>query len=145
MDLVASVQSVGGSVDLLGQIKTYLINSKIKLFKMALVPSPITPVADFNTNEADFAGYAAVTVAAFSAVAIDADERAVIVSPRAFFQATDGVTPNSIGGAWLETAAGVLIEYVTFPQPLQMSAALAYIAATWFFRQPGAGNVMVEN
>lgn len=108
--------------------RTALALSPLKLFKSSFTPTPTSVVADFDAAEADFTGYASVALS-WSAVGLDANNEYQMISTRAFFQATDAVTPNEIGGAWLELASGALYEYWVFDAPVDMSAALAFVGA----------------
>jgi len=134
-DLTAAAELAG-----LTAKRTALALANLKLFKSDFTPTRDSVVGDFAAAEADFTGYAAVALS-WSAVGIGADLRPTIISTRAFFQATDAVTPNEIGGAWLETAAGALYEYWVFITPISLSDALAYIGAVVTGQYPDADDL----
>lgn len=140
-----TTESRAGSVALLGLERTALATGKIRLFKAPFVPNPTTTQAEFVAQECGFGGYAAVVLGAWNAVGIDQSGQAQCGSSDAFFQATDAVTPENVGGAWLETATAGLYEYCVFPVPIPMVAALQFIAMNWHLRQPGPGFVDVES
>jgi hypothetical protein len=121
--------SGAGLADQLGLYKTYLAAAKVRLFKSSFVPTPDSDVAAFIAAEANFAGYAA-GLPTYSAVGIDATGNYVFVTSRLFYQATDAVTPNDIGGFWLESAGGVLQCFGIFAAPISLNAALKFLALT---------------
>lgn len=90
--------------------KTALVASVVRLFKSALVPTPSTPKADYVSNEADYDAYAAITIAAWLGPILAPGSGFEILSPLVLFScgAADQVVPNTIGGFWLEDAAGVV-------------------------------------
>jgi hypothetical protein len=126
--------------------------AKLRLWVVGFAPNPNSTEADFEANEASFTGYAAVTLT-WSAIGIDAANNAAAVSNRAFFQATDAVTPNRIAGAWIDvtTAPGppaidIAPDYYPFDNPVEMGAALDFVAVTITKQQPNeAGFAVVES
>lgn len=123
------MSSQAGQVVVLGAVRTFLSGAKCKLFQSSLIPTPTTLQAAFAAAIATFTGYADFVIV-WSAVGIGADGNAYIVGSRAFFQATDGVTPNTLGGFWLEDAGGDLLCYGVFSSPIPIEAALDFIAIT---------------
>lgn len=106
---------------------TLLTGAMLKLYQSSFMPGQSNVIADFTAAEADFNGYAAVALT-WSPVAIGVDGNFVIESNRAFFQATDALAPNQIGGCWVETAGGDLIGFFQFDPPVNMTLALQYLA-----------------
>lgn len=119
-----------------------LAGAELHLYQSTFVPDENSLLADFTAAEADYTGYASV-VLTYSAIALDEDGGYVAVTNRAFFQATDAVSPNTIGGAWVETAGAGLIEYFPFAVPVPMTEALASMAALGFIRNPGPDQLYV--
>lgn len=135
-----------GAVESLTELLAGLVGTaaSLRLFKAAFAPTPLNVEADFEAAECDYAGYAAVPLT-WSAVGLDTAGTASTAASRAFFQATDGTTPNLVGGAWVsvETAVGppavrVSLDYYLFPAPVPMSAALAWLALTLVKQQPSS-------
>jgi len=141
---VAGLQTIEGSVEALTELLAGKIGTagKVRLYLAAFNPGPASVEADFEAHEASFTGYLAVALT-WSAVALDDQNRAVAVSLRSFFQATDGAHPNLIGGAWIDvtTAAGPpaidrAVDYYQFPAPVPLNGALDFVAVTITKRQP---------
>lgn len=102
---------------------------KLKLFQSTFHPTNVSAKADFAAHEATYAGYAAQALA-WSADGFGVDGNWLQVSTRMFFQSTDAVTPNEIGGGWLEDNAGNLTEYFTLTTPVELDAAGKFMAVT---------------
>jgi hypothetical protein len=140
------VQTNGGNVDSMGIRRTNLAAAKLRLFLQSFVPTPASLQAAFLAAEATFTGYpAGGIVVTWSAVGVDAEGVATMIGSRSFFQATDAVTPNLIGGAWLETAAGLVEEYCVFQPPVDMTFALAWLGVTPIENEPIPSLMSVEN
>jgi len=95
--------------------KTRLANSVVHLFKSEFLPSPTSDKAAFLAAEADFDGYAPITIAAWLDPVLFGQGYAT-PAPTQYFRwehDTDDVG-NSIGGAFVVSAAGDLILYTTF-------------------------------
>lgn len=107
-----------------------------KLYKAGWAPDADSVAADFDAHEADFTGYASTTNGGagrlWSGPAIDQAGNVGIVSPSNYFQATDAVAPNMIGGMWIEKTAGDVYRRIPFPEPVDMTAALRFLDATFF-------------
>lgn len=104
------------------QMRADLANSEVHLFQSTLVPDTSTTLAQLQAEEADYDGYAPITVAAWLGAIMSAAGGASIQAPTVQFEYVDGVnhTGNIIGGFWLETAAGVLVAIGTFDTPIPM-------------------------
>lgn len=94
-----------------GVVKTTLALAKLRLFKEGLVVSQFTTKEDLEDAECDFDGYTGggYTLTAWSGPLYATGGGAVITSPLtnvAFGPASDPPVTNSVGGWWIETAAG---------------------------------------
>jgi len=101
---------------LAGLVRTALAASKIRLFQSTLVADDLTDLATLEAAEADYDGYAEIALAAWGAV-YQSPLGAATQSPQVQFQPTGSVVTNSIGGAWIETAGGIVIQIVKFDDP----------------------------
>lgn len=138
------VISDGGQVFSLGLLRTALLAAKLKLYQSTFTPTRSSLIADFNAAEADFTGYAAATIV-WSAVGIDAGNNARSTGSRAFYQATDAVTPNVIGGCWLEDSTGVLVGYYPFTAPVGIPAALSFVSVSVVIGPQGPVTADIES
>jgi hypothetical protein len=73
----------------------------LHLYQSTFTPTPANVAADFLAAEATFTGYAPQALT-YGAVGVDATGVPTALSDRAFFQATDGASPNQIGGCWVQ-------------------------------------------
>lgn len=122
--------------------------ARVRLFKAIFAPVPSSVLAQYVANEADFHGYAPVTVAAWDPVGLyDGGSQAGFSNDTSiFFQNDDGSDSNDIGGGWLEdTPAGPALphvyRYFIFPIPVVLGAALAAINLEILLKYPGPGVV----
>ncbi len=102
--------------------KTRLANSVLHLFQSSFTPTPNSTLADFTAAEADFDGYAGITIATWSDPVL-AGQGFAIYAPTQTFRwehDTDDVG-NQIGGAYLVTSGGVLYQYTKFDPTLNVS------------------------
>jgi hypothetical protein len=114
---------LAGSIWLAGVARTALANSKLKLFQSSLVPNVNTTKAELDAAEADFSGYAEITLTAWGVPYTVAAGGAAINSPCGQFDTDDPTTvTNNIGGAWVETSGGVLVIIDSFPDVIPMNA-----------------------
>lgn len=109
----------------IGELKTVLALSKVRLFKDSLVPSVSTVKADLEAAEADYDGYTAggETITAFLGELLDPAGGASITAPTVqfdFVSANPTVNTNNVGGFWLEDAAGAVRVIGTFAAPIPM-------------------------
>lgn len=112
-----------GQVWLAGITRTALANSVVSLYQSTITPSVLTTKALLEAAEADYAGYAPLTVANWGAAFLSALGGAIQM-PVQQFQCTGGGVENVIGGAWVETAGGVLVSIIP------LSAVKAMVTAT---------------
>lgn len=115
-----------------------------KLYQSTFTPDENSIVTDFDAAEADFTGYAAGTLG-MNAVAPDTDGGYVSISDSMFFQASDAVAPNTIGGVWFENSGGSLLSFYPFPSPIGVTGALNYISLLLALRAPGADELTVNS
>jgi len=104
--------------------RTALAASEIKLFQDTLpAPSPSTPLTDYDTNEADFSGYAAEAVATWSAPIFAPGTGYMISSTLVQFDFDSGMgsVANNISGCYLVDAGGDLRQVVIFTDPVPIS------------------------
>jgi len=114
---------LAGSIWLAGIARTALAGSKLKLFQSSLTPNVNTTKAELDAAEADFTGYAEITLTTWGAPYTSSAGGAAINSPCGQFATTDPTTvPNNIGGAWVETTGGVLVIIDAFPDVIPMNA-----------------------
>lgn len=107
-----------GALHNIGLIRTDLAMCKVKLFKNDIIISPATVVGDLV--EADFGGYVAKTVTALLPAYLDSIGGASAQIGTVQFDC-DGTAPdNVVFGAWVETAAGVLILVIKFDAGVPM-------------------------
>lgn len=104
-----------------GERRTALAASVVKMFKSSLVPDENTVLADLDAAEADFDGYAPVTLTTWGAPILGPVSGYAIYSPGFQFtsDAPNAVT-NSIGGLYLVDAGGLLRGVTTFAEALPM-------------------------
>lgn len=146
MDVViAGRMSDTGKQKELADRLTDVLLGELHLYQSSFIPTEQSLLADFTAAEANFVGYAAHEIV-MSAVAPDSDGGFVSVSNRAFFQATNDVTPNTIGGAYVTTnAAAALRGFFEFPVPIPLTEALAYLAAVLFMRAPEPDTLNIDS
>ncbi len=127
------------------ELGTRLVNCQMMLFKSGFVPSTLTELADIEAQEADYTGYARVTIAAWGNP-IDSDVGgAQITAPTVQFSlAADPALGNTIGGYALVVPAVVgppaLPEFLLlirqFDTPVPMLAAFDGLTVTPTIVQP---------
>lgn len=100
-----------------------MVNSTLHQFQQGWVPTPSSSAADYAANEADYDGYAAITLATWSAPVLAPGSGWMTFGPQSTFRWTFNVDAvgNSIGGYWVETAGGVVTDYVIYDtaKPMQ--------------------------
>jgi hypothetical protein len=141
-----NLAQAGAIVRLTALLADLGVTAKVHLFKTGFSPTPNNVKADFTAQEADFTGYTSATLT-FSAVGIDVNGVVSSLTNRCFFQATDAVSPNTIGGFWIEDSAGPptnLIGFGVFPGPVAMTQALSFLALTLDLEDPGFGEFTLE-
>ena len=103
--------------------KTALAASVLHLFKSGFIPNGSTPLADYTAQECDYDGYAAKTIATWGDPVLSPGSGYLIYAPQQTFTwALDAdAVGNIVGGTYLVTAGGKLMDVVIFetPVPLQ--------------------------
>jgi len=128
-----------------------LAGAKLHLYKSGFSPTPGSVAADFAAQECDYTGYAAVAMT-YSAIGVDSGGNPTVLSNRAFFQATDAVAPNVVGGCWVEhpvtgpPVTSTAIEFYPFSPQLNLTTPGAFIGVVIAFQIPaGPGYAIVDN
>lgn len=104
--------------------RTILASSVMKLFQEGFTPVPADPVASYDAEEADFSGYAAITVTNWSLPMFAPGGGYMISTPLLQFMFDSGVgaVANNIAGAWVEDAAGAPRQTVIFTDLIPVGA-----------------------
>lgn len=105
-----------GALDVALLVQTQLVDCTMHLFQASLLPSPTptTPLSDFLAAEATFDGYAAATIAAFSAPVLAGAAWAIYAPTQTFRWTFSAGVGNTIGGYWIQTAGGDLKDFTIF-------------------------------
>lgn len=92
-----------------------MANSVMRLFKFGFLPDITTPLATFVENECDFAGYDAITIAAWSAPVLAGASWATYAPTQTFRWTAEGENVgNQVGGHFIVTAGGELIDFAIY-------------------------------
>jgi hypothetical protein len=111
----ASYLSLTGAKIEAAAAKTLLANSVLHCFKSPFAPTPTSTLADFTAQEADYDGYAALTIAAWGNPILAGVAYAILAPTQTFRWALDAdAVGNQIGGTYLVTAGGDLYQYTVF-------------------------------
>lgn len=102
--------------------KTALANSVLHLFKAGFLPGPSAPLSDFTANECDYSGYGPLTIAAWGDPVLSPGSGYLIYAPAQTFLWDSGgdLSGNMVGGTYLVTAGGKLMDVVIFETPIPM-------------------------
>ena len=100
-----------------------MVNSTIHQFKFGFQPTPSTPLSSYEAQEADYDGYSAITMATWADPVLAPGSGYMTFGPQVTFRwtfDTDAIQ-NAIGGYWVQTAAGVVTDYVIYDaaKPMQ--------------------------
>jgi hypothetical protein len=99
-----------------------LANSTLHQFQQGWNPTPSSLAADFAAHEADYDGYAAITLTAWAAPVLAPGSGWMTFGPQSTFRwvfDTDAVG-NAIAGYWVQTAGGVVTDYVIYDEAKMM-------------------------
>lgn len=114
--------------------QTYLVNSVIHLFKAeeTFNPQPGTLLAEYTANECDFDGYAAKTLATWPNIVASAGTSFLVFAPtQTWLWEFDTLgTGNMVGGYYIVSAAGDLVDVVVFDDPVPMQGAYQSVVQT---------------
>lgn len=105
-------------------LQTLLALSVIKLFQSGFIPTPDNVVGDYDDAEADYTTYAPETITAWlDPVAAVGGGYRITAPTEQFDLAATPTVGNTIGGYWVESAAGDVILVTIFDNPTSMSVA----------------------
>lgn len=93
-----------------------LANSTIHQFTFGWNPSPTSTITEFQENEALYDGYAAITMAAWNDPVLAPSSGWMTFGPQVTFRwshVASDVT-DAVGGYWIQTAGGVVTDYVIY-------------------------------
>ena len=104
-------------------IAALLDGAKLRLYKNNYTPVNGSVLGDFTV--ANFDGYAEINLAAWSAAALDANNKAATaMASQTFTMTAPAATPNDIYGIFVVTAGGVLLYAERNPAgPITMNTA----------------------
>lgn len=115
-------------------IKTNLsTTAEVHLFKDGWTPTSTSVEADFAAHEATYQGYSAVTVSAWVGPYIYGGGAGYFIAAADDYfawAAGSGDASNTIGGYWIEDAAGKVREYVIFDTPILINGAGQVVPVT---------------
>lgn len=129
---------VGGN-DLIAQLQTYLALAVMHLAKAPPPSLKTTVLADLTAVEADYTGYAAKTLTAWTGPFNTSLGGSSILSPLASFSPTGTTISNTIYGGWIESAGGVLELIFTLSTPVGLGSATDVLSLVAEFMLPGYG------
>lgn len=128
-----------------------LLAAKVHLYKSSFAPNADSTYADFLAAECDYTGYAS-TVLTWSAIGTDTADSPTSLSNRAFFQATDAVAPNVVGGVFITfdvtgpPAEHTVVGYFPLIPTVNLTTALAFLGIVVAAQIPGTpGYVIADN
>lgn len=105
--------------------------SVLKLFKTGFVPTPDTVAADLDAVECDYDDYAPITITAWLPPVSAVGGGSQITAPTSQFSiSVDQVVPNTVGGYWIELAAGDVQIIRQFDTPVPMVNAGNFVQVT---------------
>lgn len=101
--------------------QTRMANSVMHLFSYGWTPTPTSTKADFLAHECDYDGYAPLTIAAWGAPVLVGQAWGTFAPTQTFrwTHDTDDVG-NQVGGYFLVTSAGDLMDYCIFDPTVPM-------------------------
>jgi hypothetical protein len=115
-------------------IKTnFSTTTVVQLFKAGWTPTSTSVGADFDAHEATYQGYAPVTIAAWVGPYVYGGGAGYFIAAADQYfawAAGSGDASNSIGGYWIEDAAGKVREYVIFDSEVLINGAGQVIPVT---------------
>lgn len=115
-----------GALWLAGVVRTALAGCVMKLFKdgEGIVVGPALTIAELTAAEADYTGYAGITVAAMTAPLLNPLGGASISTATQQFAITAPYTlPNVIGGGWIEDSTGALVMAWSYDNAISLTGA----------------------
>lgn len=148
---VQQSKSQAGMIQDLTTLKTEFVADgyHVHLFVAGFNPGPNSTHADFTGAEATFTGYSVKDIGGagflFIGPMIDANGNVVLATPAMDWIATDAVTPNMIGGYWVEDTANGIRRYGVFNPAVPMATALAFMEMTIFENILGDSYAQINN
>jgi len=117
---MSAVQVKNALIKAMTEIKTAILDGgSMRLYQNDYTPTAATTLADLT--EADFTGYAAVTLTTWSGVYLTAAGYAAVNSPLASFRPVAPFTVgNQIYGIFIRDVAGALVLAQRFDDPVSM-------------------------
>lgn len=111
-----SYLSQQGALDLAILTQTQMAECTMHLFNYASLPAPtpLTTLAQFQAAECNFDGYAAKTIATWSAPVLAGAAYAIYAPTQTFTWVYSAGTMNMVGGYWIALASGDLKSFVIF-------------------------------
>jgi hypothetical protein len=98
----------------------FLDGSKLWLYQNDYTPNPNTALADLIV--ADYAGFAAKTIAAWGTAFVDVNGEVISLAPLETFTCTGGGMTNTIYGCYLTDATGAILTFAArFDAPFGMA------------------------
>jgi hypothetical protein len=97
--------------------QTDLINSVMKLFKFGFAPNPSTVKAELDANICDFTNYVDKNVTAWAGPTLAPSPGYQLTAPVQEWTVIDNTIGNTVGGYWIEDAAGNVMQIVKFDDP----------------------------
>lgn len=119
-----------GALDMGAAVHSELAGCTLHLVNAAFVPTPTTTPADMTAIEANYTGYAPITIANFLPPMLDTDGGVTLVAPTVQFASTGPAVSNNIYGWFLMKGSGTLMMCGTFDQALPMENVGSAINAT---------------
>lgn len=135
--MATSFYPLSGCLQSAAEMRAALANSVLHLFQESLSPNPSTPLSEYTAAEADYDGYAAVTISAWNAPILAPGSGYMIGSPLVQFVwtlDTDAVG-NVIKGCYLVDSGGKLRLTVIFTElvPMELAGQGIPVNLVWFF------------
>ena len=120
----SSALSLSGALVQATAAQTRNALSVMRLFQFGWLPTATSTLADFEANECDFDGYAPKTITAWNAPVLAGTGYMTYAPTQTFLWTfdTDGVG-NQVGGHWIETAGGALLDYSIYDPSIPAQGA----------------------
>jgi hypothetical protein len=124
--------SQAGAYQLALQRQTYLENAVMHLFQFPFVPTPASTLADLLAQEANFDGYATKTIATWPEIVAASGTAFLLYGAQQTFiwSHVNLDVGNMIAGHFIVSAAGDLVDVVTYDAALPMQGPFQSIAKT---------------
>lgn len=118
-----AITPLSAALDAATRQQTNMANAVIHLFKQGFVPAENTVKADLVAQECDFTDYTTKTITAWTGPVLAPVSGYQINAPVQTWVVVTPTVANTVGGYWIETAGGTVIDIVQFDDAgLPMSA-----------------------